>query len=158
LVLGAGGGFGAQRYLEETRFTKVNRDNFSVELPHDWASVVATSNWRPPGGKTEKPALRVSQDEGWADPGSDTPGVFVGLLDAGTVPAKAMLNPADYGCAESTPLDGNTQISKNCRNGTTLLQRVASTGAGHQMLIQVHAPGSDSDKAIEVANSVTFRS
>lgn len=158
LVLGAGGGFGVQRYLQETQFIKVTEGKFSVELPHEWAAVVATTNWRPPGATTEQPALRISKDNRWTEPGSDTPGVFVGLLGPTTSPAKAMPDPRQYGCtAPSQPSEG-TQISSNCRNGTTLLQRVASTGAGDSMLIQVQVPGSESDKAIEVANSVTFSS
>jgi hypothetical protein len=158
LVLGAGGGFGVQRYLQATQFTKVTEGNFSVKLPHEWASVVATTNWRPPGATTEQPALRVSKDNRWTEPGSDTPGVFVGLLGSNIAPAKAMPDPKQYGCTKIPQSSEGTQISNNCRNGTTLLQRVASTGAGESMLIQVQVPGSESDKAIEVANSVTFSS
>jgi hypothetical protein len=158
LVLGAGGGFGVQRYLQATQFIKVTEGNFSVELPHEWATVVATTNWRPPGTTTDQPALRVSKDNRWTEPGSDTPGVFVGLLGPNASPARAMPDPKLYGCTEAPQPTEGTQISKNCRNGTTLLQRVVGTGYDSSMLIQVQVPGSESDKAVEVANSVTFSS
>jgi hypothetical protein len=167
LLLGAGGGFGAQRYLETVQTTTVTRDNFSVELPRDWASVVTTSQWRPPGAAADRPALRVSKDDNWNKPGNDTPGIFVGAMNHAADPQKAFLDPKSYGCSSigtispdrtdprTTVLD---QISDNCSNGTTLLQRVVDTGTDNSMLIQIQVPGSERAKAVEVADTVTFSS
>jgi len=165
LILGAGAGFGAQRYVESQQFATVSKDNFKVELPREWATVIAASTWRPPGAQADQPALRVSQDDEWNRPESDTPGVFVGLLDDKVDPQKALPNPAGYGCStpgQATPRgDGTTlleQISENCGYGTTLLQRVVTTGVGRSMLIQVQVPAADKATAIKVADSVAFSS
>jgi eukaryotic-like serine/threonine-protein kinase len=167
LVLGAGGGFGVQRYLETVQTIKVTRDHFSVQLPRDWASVVTSSPWRPPGATADRPALRVSKDDDWNMPGNDTPGVFVGAISHSADPKKAFPDPKSYGCSSigvispddaapgTTVLD---QISDNCSNGTTLLQRVVDTGTDDSMLIQVQVPGSERAKAVEVADTVTFSS
>ncbi|MEV8373959.1 serine/threonine-protein kinase [Kribbella sp. NPDC056861] len=167
LVLGAGGGFGVQRYLETVQTIKVTRNHFSVQLPRDWASVVTASAWRPPGATADRPALRISKDDDWNLPGNDTPGVFVGAISHSADPKKAFPDPKSYGCSSigvispdqtdpgTTVLD---QISDNCSNGTTLLQRVVDTGTDDSMLIQVQVPGSERAKAVEVADTVTFSS
>ncbi|NEA35880.1 serine/threonine-protein kinase [Streptomyces sp. SID13031] len=166
LILGAGAGFGVQRYLDTTSgLRKVTKGNFSVELPRDWAHRISTSNWSPPGAQGERPALRVSQDNTWDTPGNNTPGVFVGLMSHSAAPTSVVPDPKSYGCTvvniqpenpgDQTVLD---QISENCGNGTTLLQRVVDTGNDNSLLIQVQVPGSERAKAIEVADSVTFSS
>lgn len=167
LTVGAGAGFGGQRYLEsQEEFAKVSRDNFSVELPRDWATVIATSTWRPPGTQADQPALRVSQDNEWSKAGNDTPGVFVGLMNRDEDLAKVVPDPKGYGCKNAGALEPQSQdspilleqISENCADGTTLLQRVVTTGVGRSMFIQVQVPGADRATAIKVADTVAFSS
>ncbi|WBQ05942.1 serine/threonine-protein kinase [Kribbella sp. CA-293567] len=167
LILGAGGGFGVERYLETIQTTKVARDNFSVELPRKWASVVTASVWRPPGAAADRPAFRVSKDDRWNLPGNSTPGVFVGAMNDAADPVLALPDAGSYGCGSVGPVQTVAngpgrividQISENCSNGTTLLQRVVDTGADDSVLIQVQVPGSERAKAVEVADSVTFSS
>jgi hypothetical protein len=167
LVLGAGAGFGVQRYLETTSgFAKISKDNFSVKTPRSWMGVVSASTWRPPGSQQDRQALLVSKDTSWNTPGNDTQGVFIGQLATPFSPAKVLVDPKKYGCTTigeaTTSTEGTTtyldQISENCGNGTTLLQRVVSTGNDNSLLIQVQVPGSERDKAIEVARSVTYSS
>jgi serine/threonine protein kinase len=167
LLLGAGAGFGVQRYLETTTgFAKITQGHFSVRTPRNWMGVVSTSNWQPPGVQGERLALLVSKNTNWGTPGNDTPGVFIGLMNDTSEPAKAIPDPKQYGCTTigtATPsVDGTKAyldlISENCGNGTTLLQRVVSTGNDNSLLIQVQVPGSERDKAIEVARSVTYSS
>jgi protein kinase-like protein len=167
LVLGAGAGFGVQRYLETTSgFAKVTEGKFTVRTPRNWMGVVSTSTWHPPGSQQERQALLVSKNTNWNKPNNDTPGVFIGQLATPFSPSKVLVDPKKYGCATvGTPTpttEGTTtyldQISENCRNGTTLLQRVVSTGNDNSLLIQVQVPGSERDKAIEVARSVIYSS
>lgn len=167
LVLGAGAGFGVQRYLETTSgFAKITQDHFSVKTPRNWMGVVSTSTWHPPGSQQERQALLVSKDTSWNTPDNATPGVFIGQLATPFSPSKVLVDPKKYGCttipAPTTTTEGATtyldQISENCGNGTTLLQRVVSTGNDNSLLIQVQVPGSERDKAVEVAASVTFSS
>ncbi|MFI5711150.1 serine/threonine-protein kinase [Kribbella sp. NPDC051620] len=167
LVLGAGAGFGVQRYLEtRSGFAQITKDHFSVRAPRNWMGVVSSGSWTPPGAKAERQALLVSKDTQWGTPGNDTPGVFIGVLADPFAPEKILPDPKKYGCTTVGPLtpsaDGTKtyldQISENCGNSTTLLQRVVSTGNGNSLLIQVQVPGAERDKAIEVARSVTYSS
>jgi serine/threonine protein kinase len=164
LILGAGAGFGVQRYVDWRWGAEVNADKFSLRMPREWSAVVATSIWRPPGTKTDQPALRVSQNDQWDEPGNTTPGVFVGVMGHSADPSRPFPDPKSYGCgpigeieknADGTVLD---QISENCGNGTTLLQRVVATGVDNSLLIQVQVPGGERAQAIKVADSVTFSS
>ncbi|GAA0950428.1 hypothetical protein GCM10009554_50370 [Kribbella koreensis] len=167
LVLGAGAGFGVQRYLETTsEFAKITKDHFSVKTPRNWMGVVSASTWLPPGSQQERQALLVSKNTNWSNPNNDTPGVFIGQLATPFSPSKVLVDPKKYGCTTvgnpTTTTEGAKtyldQISENCGNGTTLLQRVVSTGNDNSLLIQVQVPGSERDKAVQVAESVTFTS
>ena len=164
LILGAGAGFGVQRYVDSHWGAEVKADKFSLRLPRAWSTVVATSIWRPPGTKTDQPALRVSQDDDWDKPGNDTPGVFVGVMGHSADPGKPFAAFGSHGCGQVGEVEtkaGGTvldQISENCQSGTTLLQRVVATGVDNSMLIQVQVPGGETAQAIKVADSVTFTS
>ncbi|MEV6410978.1 serine/threonine-protein kinase [Kribbella sp. NPDC051718] len=167
LLLGGGAGFGVQRYLETTSgFAKITEEHFSVKTPRNWMGVVSASTWHPPGSQQERRALLVSKDTTWNTPDNNTPGVFIGQLATPFSPSKVLVDPKKYGCTTvgnpTTTTEGTTtyldQISENCGNGTTLLQRVVSTGNDNSLLIQVQVPGSERDKAVEVAASVTFTS
>jgi hypothetical protein len=164
LAIGGGAGFGVERYLLPLHDVTATGNGFSVEVPRDWAGVVAKSTWRPPGNTDDRPALRVSEDENWTLPDQVTPGVFVGLLDRDGDPRKRFLDPKQYNCGtpgtiEETKVDGKTvleQISTGCGPGATiLLQRVVDTGTVDLMFVQVQGP--DRDKVVDVANSIAYR-
>ncbi|MDX6282367.1 MAG: hypothetical protein QOH03_3438 [Kribbellaceae bacterium] len=167
LLLGAGAGFGVQRYLETTNgFAKITQNHFSLKTPRNWMGVVSASTWHPPGSQQERQALLVSKNTNWNTPDNDTPGVFIGQLATPFSPSKILVDPKTYGCATVgeliTTTQGTTtyldQISENCGSRTTLLQRVVSTGNDNSLLIQVQVPESERDKAVKVAESVTFTS
>jgi hypothetical protein len=167
LLLGAGAGFGVQRYLETTSgFAKITQNHFSVKTPRNWMGVVSGSTWHPPGSQQERQALLVSKNTNWNTPNNDTPGVFIGQLATPFSPSKILMDPKKYGCATVgnvvTTTEGTTtyldQISENCGNRTTLLQRVVSTGNDNSLLIQVQVPESERDTAVEVAASVIYSS
>ncbi|MDX6262892.1 MAG: hypothetical protein QOH84_4580, partial [Kribbellaceae bacterium] len=167
LLLGAGAGFGVQRYLETTAgFAKITKDHFSVRTPRNWMGVVSASTWHPPGSQEERQALLVSKTTDWNTPNNNTPGVFIGQLATPFSPAKILVDPKQYGCTTvgsviTTKVGTTTYldlISENCGSGTTLLQRVVSTGNDNSLLIQVQVPGAERDKAVKVAESVIYSS
>jgi hypothetical protein len=164
LVLGGGAGFGVERYLAPGQLVAVSKANFSLQIPREWAGVVAQSKWRPPGGTAEWPALRVSKDESWSTPGAETPGLFVGLMSRDGDPRKKFPDPKQYGCKTTNDItetpsgDGTVldQFSFNCDGASTLLQRVVDTGTGDSMFVQVKVPSADQAKAVDVADSVQY--
>ncbi len=164
LIVGAGAGYGVQRYLLQQPVVDVAEGNFSVEMPREWAGAVAQSNWRPPGAEDEWPALRVSKDEGWLN--GNSPGLFVGVMPAdGNPPNKKFPDAKQYGCESTEPLTEKKagdrtvldQYSFNCGDGSTLLQRIVVTGsAGDSLFVQVKVPATDQVKAVEMADSVKY--
>lgn len=163
LVLGGGAGFGAQRYLETPFMVEVKSGNFTVRVPDGWGTV-AQSDWRPPGGANNRPALRVSQDDNWNTEGLSTAGVFVGVMDRDGGETKRMPDGAQFGCKVNEDLvdssrDGRLttdRLSFDCNDGSTLLQRFMELSDTEGLLIQVQVPGNDRDRAVEVAESVTY--
>jgi hypothetical protein len=164
LIIGAGAGFGVQRYLAPTQDVDVARGDFTLRIPRAWAGSVAESSWLPSASSLERPALRVSKSVEWNSPAMDTPGVFVGVMSRDGELAKKLPGGKRYGCTSTesviqssraglTVLD---QYSTGCTNGSTLLQRVAETDAAHAVLIQVQVPASARDRALEVADSVRY--
>jgi len=167
LLIGGGAGYGAQRYLEPRLLVSVSQGNFTVKVPRAWAEDVAKSNWRPPGETTDRPAIRVSKDGNWDAPEAGTPGVFVGLMVRnGEVTKTLPSGGGEYGCTGEvhstdpvTDAAGLASVDRaftGCSNGTTLFQRVEDVGTSDRLLIQVVVPGSDSARASEVADSVTY--
>ena len=164
LIIGAGAGFGVQRYLEPKLDVDVKKGGFTLRIPRGWAGSIAESTWLPPGSPVDRPALRVSKDEGWNSPGMGTPGVFVGLMSRDGELAKKLPGGERYGCSSTEPVTESAragltvldQYSTGCANGSTLLQRVAQTGVADAVLIQVQVPASDRDRALEVADSVSY--
>ncbi|WP_241998898.1 MULTISPECIES: serine/threonine-protein kinase [Kribbella] len=163
LVIGGGAGYAVERYLLPVHDVTASGNGFSVEVPSDWAGVVAKSNWRPPGNADDRPALRVSENDNWALPDQLTPGVFAGLIDRDGDPRKRFPDPKEYNCGLPGEIMDSTiggkpgleQISAQCGPGATiLLQRVVDTGSD-LMFVQVQGP--DRDKVIEVANSIVYR-
>ncbi|WP_241994794.1 serine/threonine-protein kinase [Kribbella sp. VKM Ac-2568] len=163
LVIGGGAGYAVERYLLPVQDVTASGNGFSVEVPSDWAGVVAKSNWRPPGNADDRPALRVSENDNWALPDQLTPGVFAGLIDRDGDPRKRFPDPKEYNCGlpgeilDSTIAGkpGLEQISAQCGpSATILLQRVVDTGSD-LMFVQVQGP--DRDKVIEVADSIVYR-
>jgi hypothetical protein len=163
LIIGAGAGFGVQRYLAPKE-VDVARGGFTLRIPRGWAGSVAESSWLPPGSSIDRRALRVSKDKGWNSPGTGTSGVFVGLMSRDGELAKRLLGGERYGCSSTEPVNESSragltvldQYSTGCADGSTLLQRVAQTGATDAVLIQVQVPASDRDRALKVADSVSY--
>jgi hypothetical protein len=165
LLIGAGAGFGVQRYLAP-KDVDVARGGFTLRIPRDWAGSVAESLWLPPGSSIDRPALRVSKDKDWNSPGTGTPGVFVGLMARDGELAKKLPGGDRYGCTSPEQVTKSSragltvldQYSTGCANGSTLLQRVAETSVAGMVLIliQVQVPASDRDRALEVADSVRY--
>jgi hypothetical protein len=164
LIIGAGAGFGVQRYLAPKLHVEVTKGGFTLRIPRGWAGSIAESTWVPPGSSLDRAALRVSKDEGWNSPGRGTPGVFVGLMSRDGDLAKMPAGGERYGCTSTEPVTKSSragltvldQYSTRCANGSILLQRVAPTGVADALLIQVQVPASDRDRALEVADSVSY--
>jgi eukaryotic-like serine/threonine-protein kinase len=164
-VIGGGAGYGVERYLLPAQDVTATGNGFSVEVPSDWAGVVAKSNWRPPGNADDRPALRVSENNNWTLPDQSTPGVFAGLIDPNGDPRKRFPDPKQFNCRspgeirESKTAGSQTfleQISAGCGPGAIiLLQRVVGTGTSDLMFVQVQGP--DRDKVVEVADSIEYR-
>jgi hypothetical protein len=165
LIIGAGAGFGAQRYLAPKLDVHVAQGGFTLRIPRGWAGSIAESTWVPPGSSIDRSALRVSKDEGWNSPETGTPGVFVGVMARDGDLAKKLPGGERYGCTATEPVTKSSragltvldQYSTGCGNdGSTLLQRVAETDVARAVLIQVQVPASDRDRAREVADSVSY--
>jgi hypothetical protein len=164
LVLGAGAGFGAQRYLEPDRLVDVSLGDFSLRVPRSMAGVVVQSTWRPPGATSDQPAIRVSKDDGWNTPGQQTPGVFVGAMPNPGDLQKVLPSADQYKCAtdggisegERDGLKTLDRLSFGCAGGSTMLQRVTLTPSGSALLVQVQVPGSDRALATQVADLVSY--
>jgi len=164
LIVGGAAGFGVERYLLPVHDVTATGNGFSVEVPHDWAGVVAKSNWRPPGNADDRPALRVSENDNWALPDQFTPGVFVGLIDRNGDARKRFPDPKQYNCAAPGVIQDSTvggrpvleQILEGCGPGATvLLQRVVDLGTSDLMFVQVQGP--DRDEVTKVADSIVYR-
>jgi hypothetical protein len=160
LIVGGGAGFFGQRYLAARELVGVSYGKFSLELPRGWVKSVAESQWQPPGSIEAFPALRVSESADWS---ARTPGVFVGVLETGKTKAAAGVDTGQ--CAgKGNPMVSNAegrtltdQYFTGCGDGDgMLLQRVVDTGTTGSMLIQVLMPGTDSARAVEIAESVRF--
>ena len=165
LLIGGGAGYGAQRYLEPRLLVNVSEGNFALKVPRAWAEDVAQSTWQSQADPVARPAIRVSQSDGWDTPKAGTPGVFVGLINRSGDVGKWLTDGSEYGCAQVGSLEPVTgadglqsvdQVSTECGNGTTLLQRVKDIGTSERLLIQVVVPSSDAARASEVADSVTY--
>jgi eukaryotic-like serine/threonine-protein kinase len=165
LIIGAGAGFGAQRYLAPQLDVDVTQGGFMLRIPRGWAGSIAESTWVPPGSSIDRSALRVSKDEGWNSPGTGTPGVFVGVMARDGELAKKLPGGERYGCTSTEPVTKTSrgdltvldQYSTGCGNDrSTLLQRVAELDVARAVLIQVQVPASDRDRALEVAASVRY--
>jgi hypothetical protein len=165
LIIGAGAGFGVQRYLLPKLDVDVTQGGFTLRIPRGWAGSIAESTWVPPGSSIDRSALRVSKDEGWNSPGTGTPGVFVGVMARDGELAKKLPGGERYGCTSTEPVIKSSradltvldQYSTGCGNDrSTLLQRVAELDVARAVLIQVQVPASDRDRALEVAASVRY--
>jgi hypothetical protein len=165
LIIGAGAGFGVQRYLVPKLDVDVTQGGFTLRIPRGWAGSIAESTWVPPGSSIDRSALRVSKDEGWNSPGTGTPGVFVGVMARDGELAKKLPGGERYGCTATEPVIKSSradltvldQYSTGCGNDrSTLLQRVAELDVARAVLIQVQVPASDRDRALEVAASVRY--
>jgi hypothetical protein len=164
LIIGAGAGFGVQRYLAPKLDVHVTQGGFTLRIPRGWAGSIAESTWVPPGSSVDRSALRVSKDEGWNSPGTGTPGVFVGVMARDAELVKKLPGGERYGCTATEPVTKSSragltvldQYSTGCGGGSILLQRVAETDVARAVLIQVQVPASDRDRAREVADSVSY--
>ena len=161
LVLGGGAGFGAQRYLAAREIVPLAYGGIKLEIPRGWAKSVADAQWTPPGSSKSYPALRVSEDSSWS---TRSPGVFVGMTDAKDA-GLSVGSGTSFGCAtdeqvKSSQIDGSAvteRFSVGCDGGhSMLLQRVVDTGTIGSMLVQVLVPADDRDRALEIADSVSF--
>jgi hypothetical protein len=156
LLAGGGAGYAGQWYLAGRKVVAVAQDGFQVQLPRAWAQSMAKSTWTVPGSDVTAPAFRVSKDESWS---GRTPGVFIGVSKT------KLAVPTGQNCA--TPGSPNTstggeriftdRISTDCFGADiVLLQRVVDYGAEGSLLVQVVVPGSDSSRAVEIANTVKY--
>ncbi|MGW6280833.1 serine/threonine-protein kinase [Kribbella sp. NPDC055071] len=161
LILGAAGGFGAQRYLTARRLVGVDYNGFALKLPRGWTHSVAESQWQPPGSIQAFPALRISKNVDWS---TRTPGVFVGVIEAKKAKNASSLSTgqcSDRTNPSTTTIEGRTltdQYFSRCgAGGGMLLQRVVvQTGTDASLLIQVLLPEDDRDRAREIAESVQY--
>lgn len=160
LVLGGGAGFVGQRYLAARELIGVEYSPFTLTIPRGWVKSVAESTWQPPGTIEAYPALRVSENADWS---ARTPGVFVGVLEAGKAKAAAGVDTSQCsgkGDPGVSRTDGTTLTDRyftGCGDGDgMLLQRVVDTGTTGSMLIQVLLPEDDRVRAREIAESVKF--
>ncbi len=61
-VLGAGGGYLAQRYLADSEMVSVGDSDLSVMVPRSWTKHVSDQDWQPPGTKGTLDAVRATAD------------------------------------------------------------------------------------------------
>ncbi|MGW7679136.1 serine/threonine-protein kinase [Kribbella sp. NPDC054772] len=157
LVVGGGAGYAGQWYLSGRQAIEVSEGDFSVTLPRAWAQSMAQTNWQAPGGSEQAPAFRVSKDVNWSE---RSPGVFVGVAGS----KLALPDSKQFGCKEGDPFPGSvngrtatSRLSTECA-GTdmVLFERVVDHGDGGSLLVQVIVPGSDVDRATEIADSVKY--
>ncbi|MDX3003745.1 protein kinase [Kribbella solani] len=158
LVVGGGAGYGGHWYLAGRKQVVVSDGRFEVTMPRGWAKSKAVSDWLAPGAKNRLPSFRVSRDADWS---AGSPGVFVGV----SASKLAFPDSTDLGCRDSAPYTGFTQGGERTTNrlstqcgpaAMVLFQRVVARGDGGSLLVQVIVPGSDVNRAAEIADSVKY--
>ena len=134
----------------------------SVEVPSDWAVQLQDTGWDPARiGVTAQhsPALAVSPDlASWREPGTATPGVFVGTVPTTT----GALSPIPDGCDQSTAgpyragaLEGTVSRSRHCGgSAVSFTTAMLTVGAGPSaVLVQIKQIG-EVDRTDEILASL----
>jgi serine/threonine protein kinase len=152
-VLGAGGGYLAQRYLADSEMVSVGDTYLSVMVPRSWTKHVSDQAWQPPGTKATLDAVRAT-----ADITSSAPGVFAGVMPGdGIVDIPPHSECGLRGEIDTTNVNGSpaaTRIEGECVNKTYLLERVVQVEKGKLLWIQVRAK--DRGTAFDVANAFSY--
>jgi eukaryotic-like serine/threonine-protein kinase len=148
LVVGAGGGYAAQRSVGQptTRTVTDDQGSITVTVPASW-DADGTAGWRPPRSASAYPGLSVGTSGSWAS-SANGQGVFAGLLPAANIPTQLPQHPE---CAtKAAPVsstrsgdDAVTVVYAGCPGGV-VAERVVKVAANTLLWVQVRA----ADRAI----------
>ncbi|TDD62664.1 serine/threonine protein kinase [Kribbella antibiotica] len=157
-VLGGAGGYLGWQYGVGRQWVRVvdQQKVLSVELPRDWTDSRTGSGWQPAGATGQLPGLLVSADNAaWSSAGAKVPGVFVGVLPSGTLPAASSL-PGPEGCTASARSDSGptaTATYEGCPTGMTTYERVKQFDGA---LVRIQVRAEDAAQAEQVLDSVNY--
>jgi hypothetical protein len=159
LLGGAGGYLGWQYGVQRQSVRVVDQQQvLSVELPRDWTRTRTGDGWRPQGATGVLPGLLVSGDNNaWSKSDAQVPGVFVGVLPTGELPAAAAL-PGPAGCTVSPERTDKDSMATakylGCPAGMTTYERVEQIQGS---LIRIQVRAEDSAQAERVLDSVDYK-
>ncbi|GAA1572813.1 MULTISPECIES: serine/threonine-protein kinase [Kribbella] len=141
VVLAVGGGYGGYEYVL-TRPVKVVDSPFSVEVPRSWGQKAVN----------DQTSLLVSSDTRAWQSSASVEGVYVGLVQANTLPRA--VTPPD-GCTAGGPdTQGNTvTFQLTCGSGPAVVEQYRQEN-GVQVHVQVRA--ADAKTRTDVLNSVRY--
>jgi hypothetical protein len=159
-LLGGAGGYLGWQYGVQRQWVRVvdSQQVLSVELPRGWTQSRAGDGWQPKGATGSLPGLLVSENNvAWGNAAEKVPGVFIGVLPPGELPAVAGL-PGPAGCTVPPELASNDSVATaayaGCPAGMTTYERVKKI-EGQLVRIQVRAK--DAEQAERVLDSVDYK-
>ncbi|MGZ0149172.1 serine/threonine-protein kinase [Kribbella sp. WER1] len=141
VVLAAGGGYGGYEYVL-TRPVKVADPPFSVEVPRDWGQKAVD----------DQTSLLVSSDTRAWQSNASVEGVYVGLVQASTLPRT--VTPPDGCTVSGQDVQGaKATFQLTCGRGPAVVEQYRQEN-GVQVHIQVRA--ADASTRTDVLNSVRY--